>query len=121
MQSFPLGEAELRDIANITQDIERASLHAIDDTTPFVVECDASAVAVFATLNQGDRSVAYMSQPCREANPTIRQSRKKSCQSSRRCVSSRARITAFGLLFASTVFHCSALSVELSQNRGLGL
>ena len=69
MQSFPLSEAELRDIANITQDIERASLHAIDDTTPFVVECDASAVAVFATLNQGDRSVAYMSRTLQGSEP----------------------------------------------------
>jgi len=70
VQSFPLGEAELRDIANIKQDIERASLHAIDDTTPFVVECDASAVAVFATLNQGDWPVAYMSRTLQGSEPT---------------------------------------------------
>jgi len=69
VQSFPLGEAELRDIANIKQDIQRASLHAIDDTTPFVVECDASAVAVFATLNQGDRPVAYMSRTLQGSEP----------------------------------------------------
>jgi len=44
------------------RNIERASLHATDDTTtPFVVECDASAVAVFVTLNQGERPVANMS------------------------------------------------------------
>ena len=65
-----MGEAELRDIANIMQDIERASLHAIDDTTPFVVECDASAVAVFATLNLGDRSAAYMSRTLQGSEPT---------------------------------------------------
>ena len=29
--------------------------------------------------------------------------------------------SSIGMLFASTVFHCSALSVELPQNRGLGL
>jgi len=48
-----LDEAQIRGIANIKQDIERASLRATDAFMPFVVKCDVSAVAVSATLNQG--------------------------------------------------------------------
>ena len=48
-------EAEIRDIANIKQDVERASLRAIDDSTPFVAECDDLTVAVSTTLKQGER------------------------------------------------------------------
>ena len=41
--------------------MERASLNLIDESLPFVVECDASEVAVSATLNQDDRPVVFMS------------------------------------------------------------
>jgi len=41
--------------------IEYVALHSIDELAPFVVECDASDVAVSATLNQQGRPVALMS------------------------------------------------------------
>ena len=56
-QGLSLGEAEIRDIANIKQDNERAIFRATDDTTLFVVECDAQVVAV----SSGVRPVAYKS------------------------------------------------------------
>ena len=59
--TFPLGETELTDFENLKQEIAKASLKSVDETTPFVVECDASDVAISATLNQGGRPVAFMS------------------------------------------------------------
>ena len=51
----------VRDFEEIKEDIAKASLAAIDENLPFIVECDASEVAVSATLNQGGRPVAFMS------------------------------------------------------------
>ena len=45
----------------LKQELESDALHSIDESKAFVVECDASEVAVCATLNQGGRPVAFMS------------------------------------------------------------
>ena len=45
----------------LKQELESAALHSIDESKAFVVECDASEVAVCATLNQDGRPVAFMS------------------------------------------------------------
>ena len=45
----------------LKQELESAALHSINERKAFVVECDASEVAVCATLNQGGRPVAFMS------------------------------------------------------------
>ena len=39
----------------------RAALRSIHKSMLFVVKCDVSDVAISATLNQGDRPVAFMS------------------------------------------------------------
>ena len=59
--SFPLNVEAVRDFEKIKEDIAKASLAAIDENLLFIVECDASEVAVSATLNQGGRPVAFMS------------------------------------------------------------
>ena len=58
---FPLNVEAVRDFEKIKEDIAKASLAAIDENLPFVMECDASDVAVSATLNHGGKPVAFMS------------------------------------------------------------
>ena len=59
--SFPLDNSVLAEFENIKKEIEQASLQSVDESIPFVVECDASEVAISATLNQGGRPIAFMS------------------------------------------------------------
>ena len=42
-------------------ELPESSLQSIDKPLSFVIECDASDVAIFASLNQGDRPLAFMS------------------------------------------------------------
>jgi hypothetical protein len=59
--TFPLDKAALSAFNTLKKELEGATLHSIDETLPFVVESDASDVALSATLNQGGRPVAFIS------------------------------------------------------------
>ena len=52
VRSFPLSKEELNDFMALKKAIANSALMAIDEDQPFTVECDASDVAVSATLNQ---------------------------------------------------------------------
>ena len=58
---FPLSPTPLAAFNTLMKELERTSLNSIDESLLFVVECDASEVAVSATLNQDGRPVAFMS------------------------------------------------------------
>ena len=58
---FSLGPTPLAAFNTLKKELERALLKPIDESHTFVVECDASEVAVSATLNQDGRPVAFMS------------------------------------------------------------
>jgi hypothetical protein len=59
--TFPLDKEALSAFNTLKKELEGATLHSIDETLPFVVESDASDVALSATLNQGGLPVAFMS------------------------------------------------------------
>ncbi|XP_048577994.1 uncharacterized protein LOC125559879 [Nematostella vectensis] len=59
--TFPLNAEALNAFNALKKELESATLHSIDESVPFEVECDASEVAISATLNQGGRPVAFMS------------------------------------------------------------
>ena len=61
VRTFPMGKQAVNDFNELKQAIANATLKAIDDTAPFTVECDASEIAISATLNQGGRPVAFFS------------------------------------------------------------
>ena len=61
VKKFPLTNVEVDDFNGIKNAIASSTLKAIDEDQPFTVECDASDVAVSATLNQNGRPVAFMS------------------------------------------------------------
>lgn len=72
--NFPLDETPLSAFSMLKKELERATLQSIDESLPFVVECDASEVALSATLNQGGRPVP---DPSMAVNFTILLSRRK--------------------------------------------
>ena len=56
---FPLNEFALKSFQLLKEEWKHAALCLIDESKPFVVECDASDSAISATLNQGGRPVAF--------------------------------------------------------------
>ena len=60
-KSFPIKEEALSAFNSLKDELQSATLSSINESIPFVVECDASEVAVSATLNQNGRPVAFMS------------------------------------------------------------
>lgn len=61
VESFPLNDEACQAFSSLKRELVNASLQSIDETLPFLVECDASDVAISATLNQGGRPVAFLS------------------------------------------------------------
>ncbi|VDI61401.1 Hypothetical predicted protein [Mytilus galloprovincialis] len=59
--SFPLDSIAVKAFDDLKSDLENASISAIDEAIPFVVETDASDSAVAGSLNQGGRPVAFFS------------------------------------------------------------
>ena len=59
--TFPMSAAAEIALRQLKEEISQASLVAIDDNIPFVVETDASAEAIAASLTQGGRPVAFFS------------------------------------------------------------
>ena len=60
-KTFPLTGSALATFVLLKSELCNSALQSIDESLPFVVECDASDVAISATLNQGGRLVACMS------------------------------------------------------------
>ena len=58
---FPLEEAAIDSLNTLKELLSKATIAHIDESQPFVVECDASDISLSATLNQGGRPVAFMS------------------------------------------------------------
>ena len=60
-KNFPLSETALAAFNLLKKELMDATLYSVDESLPFVVECDASEVAISAVLSQGGRPVAFMS------------------------------------------------------------
>ena len=56
---FPLKKDAIEAFECLKREISQASLHAIQDQVPFVVETDASSETIAALLSQNDRPVAF--------------------------------------------------------------
>ena len=65
--SFPLDESVPSAFDLLKKELERATLQPIDESQPFVVECDASEVCVSATLSTVDNLL----QSCQEHSKVV--------------------------------------------------
>ena len=61
VKSFPLDNTALSAFKLLKDELMSVVLYSVDESLPFVVECDASDVAISAVLNQNGRPVAFMS------------------------------------------------------------
>ena len=64
-KTFPLTGRALATFVSLKSEMHESALQSIDESLPFVVECDTSDVAISATLNQGGR--AFMSRTLQES------------------------------------------------------
>ena len=87
-KSFPLSRETLQEFIELKAEIADSSFHAIDENRLFVVECDASEVAISAALNQVGRPVAFMSHTLRGSERHYPAVKKKSHRFCRSCSSS---------------------------------
>ena len=69
--SFPLDQKALASFNALKDELARVALSPINEDIPFVVECDASDVAISATLNQNGGPVAFLSKCCRVLSEII--------------------------------------------------
>ena len=65
-KSFPVTDNALKSFELLKTELAKAALRSVDESLPFTVECDASDIAVSATLNQGGCPVAFMSRTLQE-------------------------------------------------------
>ena len=61
IETFPLTNKAASAFKTLPGSLSSACLHCINDEEPFTVECDASDLAIGATLNQNGRPVGFMS------------------------------------------------------------
>ena len=61
VKSFPISEEAISAFNLLKEELRSVSLSSIDENYPFVVECDASDMAVSVTLNQNGRPIVFMS------------------------------------------------------------
>jgi len=59
--SYSLEDSARKAFESLKKQLEAATLRAIDESQPLVAECDASEVALSATLKQAGRPVVFMS------------------------------------------------------------
>ena len=62
-KTFPLTGSALATFVSLKSELRNSALQSIDESLPFVVECDASQsdVAILTTMSQGGRPVVFMS------------------------------------------------------------
>ena len=61
IETFPLTSKAVSAFETSRSSLSSAFLHCVNNEEPFTVECDASDLAIGATLNQNGRPVPFMS------------------------------------------------------------
>ena len=68
--TFPLKDEALTSFSNLKSELINVSLEVIDENAPFLVETDASNVAISATLNQNVKPVTFCSRTLSKSEQT---------------------------------------------------